>query len=245
MGNKQSTPINQQQIVNAIQNIVKEDPNVPAQCNWRNANRCIFRDYSLSDGLCSVSGNNNPQYSASGLSGYNEQQFADWLSSLYNRNTGNDASRGEAANVYQYWSTCQNAPGYDFLKKLTFEEPGRKEKQMLENSKNLLNDYVNERKSNFNNLQQLEIVRDDLFKKVQLLQSRQDLYLESARLDEVENKKKLSLLDNEISVMRRQIMYDFEGDMIHNSKIYFLGNITFYLIIFIIGIILYFRFLSE
>jgi len=116
---------------------------------------------------------------------------------------------------------------------------------MLENSKNLLNDYVNERKSNFNNLQQLEIVRDDLFKKVQLLQSRQDLYLESARLDEVENKKKLSLLDNEISVMRRQIMYDFEGDMIHNSKIYFLGNITLYLIIFIIGIILYFRFLSE
>ena len=147
--------------------------------------------------------------------------------------------------MYQYWTTCQNAPGYEFLRKLTFEEPGRKDKLMLENSKNLLNDYVNERKSNFNNLQQLEIVRDDLFKKVQLLQSRQDLYLESARLDEVENKKKLSLLDNEISVMRRQIMYDFEGDMIHNSKIYFLGNITLYLIIFIIGIILYYRFLSE
>jgi len=245
MGNKQSAPINQQQLVNAIQNIVKEDPNVPAQCNWRNTNRCIFKDYSLSGGSCSVSGNNNPAYNASGLSGYNEQQFSDWLSSLYNRNTGNDGSRGEAANVYQYWTTCQNAPGYEFLKKLTFEEPGRKDKLMLENSKNLLNDYVNERKSNFNNLQQLEMVRDDLFKKVQLLQSRQDLYLESARLDEVENKKKLSLLDNEISVMRRQIMYDFEGDMIHNSKIYFLGNITLYLIIFIIGIILYYRFLSE
>jgi hypothetical protein len=245
MGNKQSTPKNAQQFINALQNITKENPNVPAQCNWRNTNRCIFKDYSLSDGSCSVSGNNNPAYNASGLSGYNEQQFSNWLSEIYNRNTGNDATRGEAANVYQYWTTCQNAPGYEFLKKLNFEDPGRKDKLMLENSKKLLDDYVSERKINFNNLQELQMVRDDLFKKVQLLQSRQDLYIESARLDEVENKKKLALLDAEIAVMRRKIMYDFEEDMIHNSKIYFLGNITFYLILFIIGIILYYRFLSE
>ena len=50
---------------------------------------------------------------------------------------------------------------------------------------------MTERRNNFKNLQDLELVREELYKKVQLLQSRQDLYLESARLNEVDNKKKL------------------------------------------------------
>ena len=242
MGNTQS----KKQLVSAINNVaIQENPNVPAQCNWRKTDRCIFKDYTLSGGQCSVSGLNNPAYSASGIAGYNDQQFSTWLTDLYNRNQGNDPSRGEATNVFQYWSTCKNAPGYEFLKKLNFEDPADKAKAMLESSRNLLNNFVNERESNFKNLQELQMVRDDLFKKVQLLQSRQDLYLESARLNEVQNKKKLNDLNKNISVMRRKILYDFEADMIHNSKIYFLGNITMYLILFIIGIIVYFRFLSE
>ena len=72
----------------------------------------------------------------------------------------------------------------------------------------------------FVSLWQVNFWLDDLFKKVQLLQSRQDLYLESARLNEVDNTRKLEELDKDISVRRRQVMYDFESDMVYNSKIY-------------------------
>jgi hypothetical protein len=242
MGNNQSL-LKDPNIMKTLQNIAASNPSVPAQCNWKDNSRCIFRDYTKSGNSCLVQGNNNPPYS--GLENYNEQQFADWLQALYNRNTGNDSSRGEAANVYQYWNTCKSAPGYEFLKKLNFSDPNQNNTDFINKTKDIVNNYVNERKSNFKNLQEMELVRADLYKKVQLLQSRQDLYLESARLNEVGNKKKLEDLDKDISVMRRQIMYDFESDMVHNSKIYFLGNITFYIILFIIGLLVYRRFLSE
>jgi hypothetical protein len=245
MGNNQSNQFNEQNIVKALQNIASTNPAVPAQCNWKDPNQCIFKDYVFQgNGTCAgPPGNGNPTYS--GLNNYTNQQLADWLQALYNRNIGNDKAKGEAAAVYQYWNTCKNAPGYDFLKKLNFTDPGLNNSNLLTQSQEILGNYVNERRTNFKNLQELELVRDDLFKKVQLLQSRQDLYLESARLNEVDNIRKLEELDKEISVRKRQVMYDFESDMIHNSKIYFLGNITFYLILFIIGIMVYGRFLSQ
>ena len=243
MGNNQ-TILKDQNLIKAIQNIATAPPAIPPQCNWKDSSRCIFKDYTIGGGNCSVSGNNNPAYNAPGLSSYNNQQFADWLQSLYDRNDGNYQSRGEAANVYQYWNTCKGSAGYEFLNNLNFTDPSQNNTNLIKNTKDIVTNYVDERNSNFKNLQEMELVRADLYKKVQLLQSRQDLYLESARLNEVDNKKKLEELDKQISVMKRQIMYDFESDMIHNSKIYFLGNITFYLIVFIIGLLVYRRFLS-
>lgn len=245
MGNTQSTQLNEQNIIKSLQNIAASNPAVPAQCNWRNQNQCIFTDYVFQgNGTCGgPPGNGNPTYG--GLYNYSEQQLSDWLQALYNRNYGNDKSKGEAANVYQYWNTCKNAPGYEFLQKLNFADPNLNNTDALNNSKDIFNNYMTERRNNFKNLQDLEVLREDLYKKVQLLQSRQDLYLESARLNEVDNKNKLDELDKEIAVRKRQVMYDFESDMIHNSKIYFLGNVTFYLILFIICVMVYRRFLSE
>jgi len=245
MGNNQSNQFNEQNIINALQNIASTNPAVPPQCNWRDRNQCIFKDYVfLGNGSCAgPPGNGNPTYS--GLYTYTEQQLSNWLQTLYDRNIGNDVSKGEAASVYQYWNTCKNAPGYEFLKNLNFRDPTQNNNNLLAQSQQILGNYVTERRTNFKNLQELQLVRDDLFKKVQLLQSRQDLYLESARLNEVDNIRKLEELDKEISVRKRQVMYDFESDMTHNSKIYFLGNITFYLILFIISIIVYQRFLSQ
>jgi hypothetical protein len=242
MGNNQSL-LKDPNIMKSLQNIAASNPSVPAQCNWKDTSRCIFKDYTKSGNICVVNGNDNPAYG--GLENYNEDQFINWLQALYNRNTGNDTSRGEAANVYQYWNTCKSAPGYEFLKKLNFLDPSQNNGDLIANTKDFVNKFVNERKNNFKDLQEMELVRADLYKKVQLLQSRQDLYLESARLNEVDNKNKMDELDKDISVMKRQIMYDFESDMVSNSKIYFLGNITFYIILFIIGILLYRRFLSE
>jgi hypothetical protein len=245
MGNNQSNQLNEQNIIKALQNISTSNPAVPAQCNWRDQNQCIFKDYVFQgNGTCAgPPGNGNPTYS--GLYNYNEQQLSDWLQTLYNRNSGNDPSKGEAAAVFQYWNTCKNAPGYEFLQKLNLTDPTKNNSNLLSQSQQILDNYVDERRTNFKNLQELQLVRDDLFKKVQLLQSRQDLYLESARLNEVDNTRKLEELDKDISVRRRQVMYDFESDMVYNSKIYFLGNITFYLILFIIGIMIYRRFLSQ
>ena len=223
----------------------KNYPSAPAQCNWKDTSRCIFKDYTKSGSLCVVNGNDNQAYG--GLNTYNQDQLVNWLQALYNRDEGTDRSRGEAANVYQYWNTCKNAPGYEFLQKLNFTCPysSSLNPDLIANTKVFVSKFVNERKNNFKDLQEMELVRADLYKKVQLLQSRQDLYLESARLNEVDNKKQLDELDKDISIMKRQIMYDFESDMVNNSKIYFLGNMTFYIILFIIGLLVYRRFLSE
>ena len=244
MGNNQSL-LKDPNIMKSIQTIAAAKPGIPAQCNWKDDSRCIFRDYTKSGSNCLVQGNNNPVYDTWALSNFDNQKFSDWLQSKYNNNDGNDSSRSDASNVYQYWNTCKSAPGYEFLNKLNFSDPSLNNTYLIKNTKDIMNNYVNERKSNFKNLQDMELVRADLYKKVQLLQSRQDLYLESARLNEVDNKKKLEDLDKDISVMKRQIMYDFESDMVNNSKIYFLGNMTFYIILFIIGLLVYRRFLSE
>ena len=96
-----------------------------ATCNWKDTNQCVFQDYTMSNGACSVQGTNNPAYSVSGLAGYNASDFAGWIQALYNRNGGNDPTRGEAANVYNYWNKCKNVPGYEFLKNLNFANPGQ------------------------------------------------------------------------------------------------------------------------
>lgn len=93
-------------------------------------------------------------------------------------------------------------------------------------------------------IQNREILMDDLKYKTKEIEGRQDLYLEETRLDIEKNKEILAQLDNETAVLKRMVKYDMEGDLVHNSKIFFLGNICLYLILFFI-VIVSIRFLSE
>jgi hypothetical protein len=96
-----------------------------ATCNWQDTSQCIFNDYTMSNGVCLVQGTNTPAYSVSGLASYNASNLVSWLQALYNRNGGNDPTRGEAVNVYNYWNKCKNVPGYEFLNTLNLANPGQ------------------------------------------------------------------------------------------------------------------------
>ena len=106
-----------------VKELIIPNLEAPTQCNWKDTSSCIFKDYTKSGNVCRVIGNDNPAYSGSGLQSYNSGQLESWLQALYNRNLGSDRSRGEAANVYHYWNTCKNTPGYEFLQKLNFTKP--------------------------------------------------------------------------------------------------------------------------
>lgn len=111
-----------------------------SQCNWHDTNQCIFKDYTMNGGSCSVQGNFNPGYSVPGLAGYSASDLAGWLQGLYNRNEGNDPAKGEAANVYDYWNKCKSVPGYEFLANLYFAN--KNPSQASDNNNNSGTSYV-------------------------------------------------------------------------------------------------------
>ena len=236
MGNTQS--LQQQQNPQQLVNQLAEQQQLINQCNWKNNPGCIFSDYVRNGDTCSVPNNGNLPYSSQELTGYNNEQFSDWLKALYNRNAGTSKDKGEAMNAYNYWQKCRNVPGYQFLQSLDFQKPVIDDKLSGIDEKKLAESYNNTRKDLFKNLQDLQMVRDELEQKAGLLQSRQDLYLESSRQTEAENRKRLQELDDQIAVLRRKVSYDFEGDLAYNAKIYMLGNITFYTILFIVVILI-------
>ena len=104
-----------------VKELIIPNLEAPTQCNWKDTSSCIFKDYTKSGNVCRVIGSDNPAYS--GLQNYNSSQLENWLQALYNRNLGSDRSRSEAPNVYHYWNTCKNTPGYEFLQKLNFTKP--------------------------------------------------------------------------------------------------------------------------
>jgi len=214
------------------------------KCNWKTTEGCIFKDYIRSDSRCFVPNESNPSYT--GLETYTQDDLKQWLQALYNRNNGSNNNKGEASNVYEYWNRCKGVPGYEFLRDLNFQPVGQEEdySSQIEADKKLVNNYVDSQKNQFVDLQNLQLVRDELEKNVQLLQSRQDLFIENSRVNIEENLKNIENLDKQIAVLKRQSIYNMEGDLIHNSKVYFLGNISFYMIIVIIGIIVY-RFVKQ
>lgn len=230
-------------IMNQMKNTIGEQD----KCNWKTTKGCIFKDYVRQGDRCSVPGETNPSYT--GLETYSPEDLKIWLQALYNRNTGSNPNKGEAANIYDYWNRCRNVPGYEFLRDLNFKPVGVAEPEIdytaqIEADKRLANNYVSSKNSQFKDLQTLQLVRDELEKNVQLLQSRQDLYIESSRVNIEENMKKLEELDRQIAVLRRQTTYNMEGDFIHNAKVYFLGNVLFFILLFIISVLIY-RFVNR
>jgi hypothetical protein len=84
-------------------------------CNWKSANRCIFRDYKYeqSNGTCRT--NDGLSYNVDALKDYNEQALTDWLKALYNRDMGVNKLASEAVNVNEYIQRCKDVDGYEFL----------------------------------------------------------------------------------------------------------------------------------
>jgi len=108
----------------------------------------------------------------------------------------------------------------------------------------LYKEVKGERMDLLKEIQNREILLDDVKHKTKEIEGRQDLQIEEIRLQIVENKRLMAQLDNEIAVMKRMVAYDMEGDLAHNAKVFFLGNISLYFILFFIVIIVL-RFLSE
>jgi hypothetical protein len=107
--------------VNAVENAIPQETiNAVSDkyknlvtCNWKQSNRCIFKDYTYdqSSDNC-VSKDGNPAYN---ISGYNQDQLKNWLDTLYRRDSGVNKLTSEAANVNEYIQRCKEVDGYEFL----------------------------------------------------------------------------------------------------------------------------------
>jgi len=104
--------------------VTKRSIQTPAddqKCDWRNFNYCIFKDYTPTGGNSCTAPPGNGQDSYA-IGQYNKEELANWLKALYNRDAGNDKTKGEAANVYDYFKRCSNMAGYEWLKQLDFDD---------------------------------------------------------------------------------------------------------------------------
>jgi len=79
-------------------------------CDFKDNTRCIFKNYvKKSDRSCD-SGNGFPY--TEGLASTTNQQFKDWLKTLYDRNGGGT----EREAVTDYINRCKGVAGYEFVK---------------------------------------------------------------------------------------------------------------------------------
>ena len=95
------------------------------RCNWRANNYCIFRDYNGNNVSGCVAP--DPAFNYSGLNSYDSTKLSEWLNDLYIRDGGNAtvkaSQNSERYNVYDYYNRCKDYVGYDFLRRLNFNNP--------------------------------------------------------------------------------------------------------------------------
>jgi hypothetical protein len=105
-------------------NIVSNKYKNLVTCNWKSANRCIFRDYTYdqSSNNC-IAKDENPPYSVDGLKSYSGQTFTNWLNTLYRRDSGVNKLASEAVNVNEYVQRCKEVDGYEFLGNIPLPNP--------------------------------------------------------------------------------------------------------------------------
>ena len=108
-----------QEKINAISDKYK---NLPT-CNWKSANRCIFKDYIYNQGSDSCASNDGLTYSVGTLNNYNEDDLNNWLKTLYNRDMGVNKLASEAINVNEYVERCKDVDGYEFLNRVEAPKP--------------------------------------------------------------------------------------------------------------------------
>ena len=93
---------------------------------------------------------------------------------------------------------------------------------------------LKQNKKMFDQLRNLNYLKNELENKIQLLESKQNTNYEDIRLKEIENKKQISDIQNEIDVKKRDLSYKHDTDLYHNAKIYLLGNTVFWMLIFLL-----------
>jgi hypothetical protein len=105
---------------------------------------------------------------------------------------------------------------------------------LLTTSKDIINTNAETNKTMFDQLRNLNYLKNELENKIQLLESKQNTNYEDIRLKEIENKKQISDIQNEIDVKKRDLSYKHDTDLYHNAKIYLLGNTVFWMLIFLL-----------
>jgi hypothetical protein len=107
---------------NKINQVADKYKNLPT-CNWKSANRCIFRDYSYDQSNNSCRSKDGLAYDVSLLNSYTPEVLNDWLKQLYNRDMGVNKLASEAVNVHEFVDRCKDLDGYEFLGSVSAPNP--------------------------------------------------------------------------------------------------------------------------
>ena len=105
---------------------------------------------------------------------------------------------------------------------------------LLTTSKDIINNNSEQNKTMFDQLRNLNYLKNELENKIQLLESKQNTNYEDIRLKEIENTNQISDIQNEIDIKKRDLSYKHDTDLYHNAKIYLLGNTIFWMLIFLL-----------
>ena len=105
-----------------IKTVADKYKNLPT-CNWKSANRCIFRDYTYDQSSDSCRTKDGLTYGASLLNTYTMEGLSSWLRELYNRDIGINKLESEAMNVHEYVDRCKDVDGYEFLGSVSAPNP--------------------------------------------------------------------------------------------------------------------------
>ena len=105
---------------------------------------------------------------------------------------------------------------------------------LLTTSKDIINNNSEQNKTMFDQLRNLNYLKNELENKIQLLESKQNTNYEDIRLKEIENNKQIGDIQNEIDIKKRDLSYKHDTDLYHNAKIYLLGNTVFWMLIFLL-----------
>ena len=105
-----------------INQVADKYKNLPT-CNWKSANRCIFRDYTYDQSVNACKSKDGLAYDVSLLNSYSPETLNDWLKQLYNRDMGVNKLASEAINVHEYVDRCKDLDGYEFLGSVSAPNP--------------------------------------------------------------------------------------------------------------------------
>jgi hypothetical protein len=105
---------------------------------------------------------------------------------------------------------------------------------LLTASKDIITNNSEQNKTMFDQLRNLNYLKNELENKIQLIESKQNTNYEDIRLKEIQNKNKINDIQNQIDIKKRDLSYKHDTDLYHNAKIYLLGNTVFWMLIFLL-----------
>ena len=115
---------------------------------------------------------------------------------------------------------------------------------LLTTSKDIINNNSEQNKTMFDQLRNLNYLKNELENKIQIIESKQNTNYEDIRLKEINNNKEINDIQNEINIKKRDLSYKHDTDLYHNAKIYLLGNTVFWMLIFLLFVFI-FRYYND